>query len=272
MEVYIEYVVIDNLVVDYLLITITRKTLKLEVSKFFALFSSLVGTVAAVCLPVLKMNKGFTFLSKIILAALIVLLSGKFRSAREYIRSYYLFLLYTFLFGGVVYGVFYLVGIDFSAIDFTYNADFSLGVILFIAYAVYFALKRFTAYLYRKRDARPYLRKCVLSIGGKEMTLTGFIDSGNRLYCDKTGYPVILCSPKTAGKLRAERALDGVKSEIMSFYTASGKSYMKIYKLDSLLIYNGERANRIYNVKMGLSSSDFHADGEYDLILSPALI
>lgn len=272
MEVYIEYVVIDNLVVDYLLLLITRKTLRLRVSKFSVVFSALVGTVVAVCLPTFKMNKGFTYTVKIILGAIIVLFSGEFNSVKEYIRAYYLFIFYTFLFGGCVFGVFYFLNIDFNAVEFCYNAEFSLGAILFTAYILYLSAYKLVGYIYRKREALPYIRKCVISFKGKEFALNGFIDSGNRLFSNRTGFPIILCSSKIGKKLLHEGLFDGVKSETIGFYTATGKSYLKIYNLESLKIYNGDKPNKIYNVKMGVSPTDFVSDGEYDLLLSPALI
>ena len=272
MEVYIEYVVIDNLVIDGLLLLITRKALKLEVSRFFILFSALVGTIVAVCLPALNMNKGFTYVTKLILASVLVLLSGKFRSTREFIRAYYLFLFFTFLFAGGVYAVLWFFEIDFSVIDFTYSAEFSLGVVLLTAFVVYRFASRIVEFIYRKRELKPFLRRCELVINGRELRFFGFIDSGNRIYCKKTGFPVILCSAKVGEKLLSEGLLDNSKSEIVGFYTASGKSYLKIYEIDCLKIYNGDEPNTIYNVKMGVSLTDFSPDGEYDLLLNPALI
>ena len=51
--------------------------------------------------------------------------------------------------------------------------------------------------------------------------------------------------------------------------TVSGKKLVTVYKIDKLEIYNGEKPNIIYNVMIGLTSSDFKSKGEYDLLISP---
>lgn len=272
MEVYLEYVVIDNLVVDYLLLSLTRKTLKLPPSRFLTVLSAIIGTIAAVIMPTLKMSAGFTYVFKILLGALLVLVSGTFKTPKEYIRSYYLFLLYTFLFGGTVWAAFNFLNVDYNALSFTYDAEFPLGLILVTALVVYYSAYAFIRYLYRKREATPYLRKCVIELNGTKLKTMGFIDTGNRMYCKRTGCPIIICSPKIGKRLKEEGALTNEKSEIMSYYTAAGRSYFKIYKLDGLQIYNGDKPNRIYNVKMGVSREDFRSDGEYEIILNPSMV
>ena len=51
----------------------------------------------------------------------------------------------------------------------------------------------------------------------------------------------------------------------------AGKSFIKIYKLDKIVIYRGDAPNIINNVVMGLSEVGFDNDRDFDLILSPIL-
>ena len=272
MNVYIEYVIIDNLVIDCLLLTATQKTLKLKINRLLLFLSAVLGTAAACVLPLFNLSNGFMYVIKIFVALLMNLLACQYKNIKEFIRSFYLFLFYTFLFGGAAMAVFYFLGIDFSAVEFTYNAEFSLGIILLIATLVYMGVYKTVSFIYRKRDVYPFVRKCVMYINGEAITLNGFIDSGNRLFCHKTGFPIILCSPSLGKKLLSRGTFLGVKSEFMSFYTVSGKSVIKIYDLDKLEIYNGTDVNTIFNVKIGLAQEDFKVEGEYDLILNPALV
>ena len=65
MVVYVEYVIIDNMAIDYLLISLSRKTLKLKPNFLLALLSAVVGTVAAFVIPTLSINKGALFRQKL---------------------------------------------------------------------------------------------------------------------------------------------------------------------------------------------------------------
>ena len=102
MVVYVEYVIIDNMAIDYLLISLSRKTLKLKPNFLLALLSAAVGTAAAFVIPVLSVNKGVLLAAKVAVGMIISAISGKFRNFKEYVFCYCLFILYTFLFGGAV--------------------------------------------------------------------------------------------------------------------------------------------------------------------------
>lgn len=53
--------------------------------------------------------------------------------------------------------------------------------------------------------------------------------------------------------------------------TLAGETKIKVYKPERMVIYSGTRPNIIYNVMMGVSSSPFSAQNEFDLLLSPIL-
>ena len=71
MVVYVEYVIIDNMAIDYLLISLARKTLKLKPNFLLALISAVVGTVAAFLIPTLSINKGALFSAKVVVGMVI---------------------------------------------------------------------------------------------------------------------------------------------------------------------------------------------------------
>ena len=78
MEIYIEYVLIDNLVINALILLCTKKTLKLKTSWLRLGLSSLLGTVVAVMLPLINISSIFLILIKIGLGVLMVLILSRF--------------------------------------------------------------------------------------------------------------------------------------------------------------------------------------------------
>ena len=92
MVVYVEYVIIDNMAIDYLLISLSRKTLKLKPNFLLALLSAAVGTAAAFVIPVLSVNKGVLLAAKVAVGMIISAISGKFRNFKEYVFCYCLFI------------------------------------------------------------------------------------------------------------------------------------------------------------------------------------
>ena len=268
MEVYAEYVIIDNVIIDYMLVFLARKSLKLKVNALLCLLAAAIGAVSACIMPLLRINAGFLLIIKFFTGILMIAVSGKFRRIKEFVFCFYLFLFYTFAFGGGVIAVFGLLGIEIDA--WSYASPVPLGIIVGSAFALFLGAYRLTVKLYERKQTLDFVYKCEFTVGGKTFSASGFIDSGNRLTYGKKRSPIVLCSPSMRAKLIKSGALDFVFWDSVRFSTAGGKSCMKVYPLERFLIYNGAFANIIGNVMIGLPVGDV-GDDDYDLILSPAL-
>ena len=272
MEVYIEYVIADNLILDYLLLKTARRSLKLECSFWRIALSAVLGTAAACVLPLFRLNKGALFFIKVVLGALLVIIAGKFEKPKQIFECFNLFLFFTFLFGGAVIGIFYLLGINYASEEyFYYNTEVPLGIIIGSAFIIYVCCKKILKFIYRKKDIYPFVKDCELSVNGFKITLKGFMDSGNRLSYYRSGAPIVLCSPELSVRLKTSGALTGARTDYITFNTVAGRNSMAVYKIDYLLIYNDKKPNIINNVMIGLSPNGFKDGGEYDLILHPGL-
>ena len=60
MEIYIEYVIIDNLIINYLILSFTDYILKLKCKKSLKWLSSIVGTIVASRLTVIMLTMTMT--------------------------------------------------------------------------------------------------------------------------------------------------------------------------------------------------------------------
>ena len=272
MVVYVEYVLTDNLIIDFLLLTLARKTYKLPVNFLRTAVSSVLGALLALAFPLLnRFGGGWIFLLRLVSGLLLILMAGKFKNFKEFIFCYYLFIFYTLLFGGSVAAAFYLTGIKYDVLTGVNAADFPLGFSVAVCSIIFLAVNKAIKALYRRKDIVRFTVDCAVCMLGESYPLKGFIDSGNRLVYKKTGSPVILCSPSAAKKIFFKNDLSALALGDMEINTVAGKSFIKIYKLDKIVIYRGDAPNIINNVVMGLSEVGFDNDRDFDLILSPIL-
>lgn len=272
MVVYVEYVLADNLIIDFLLLTLARKTYKLPTDFLRTAVSSVLGALAALAFPLLsRFGGGWIFLLRLVTGVLLVLIAGKFKNLKEFIFCYYLFIFYTLLFGGAVAAAFYLSGIKYDALTGVNAADFPLGFSAAVCSIIFLAVNKAVKALYKRKDVVRFTVDCAVSLCGECYPLKGFIDSGNRLVYKKTGSPVVLCSPSAAKKIFFANDFSARALGNMEITTVTGKSFIKLYKLDKIVIYRGDAPNIINNVVMGLSEVGFDGDGDFDLILSPIL-
>ena len=78
MEIYIEYVLIDNFVINYLILLLVKKTMKLKTSIFRMVLSSGIGTIVAVLMPLFSVSNWLFILIKLLLGVSMILILSRF--------------------------------------------------------------------------------------------------------------------------------------------------------------------------------------------------
>ena len=106
MEVYIEYVITDNFIIDYFLLSLALKYSKAQVNRKRIAFSAAIGTIVAVLMPIFNASAALKFFIKVALAFVMIIAAAKPKSGRGYFLSLCLFLIFTVIFGGAA--IFYL--------------------------------------------------------------------------------------------------------------------------------------------------------------------
>lgn len=257
LQVYIEYVLIDNVVIDYLLLKYTFLLTRSKSGFWRLLFCAVCGAAFAAVMPLLPLPFWLSTVIKVVFSLFLVGAGAKFPSIKSFIISFTAFNLYTFLLGGGVIGIFNLFALPL-------DKEYSVGLIIGGAYLIIKLVHKGVTFFYRKRAVYSCLNDCEITLGGVTVKATGFFDTGNRLY-GEGNTPVIICSPSVAYKLT-----DGFKNKIAAKYitvaTAVGVDKLPVFKIDEIKIYNGDKANIYNNVMLGISKKAFKEDG-YELIL-----
>lgn len=287
MELYIEYVIIDNLVINTLILLCTKATMKLR-AKFYRIFlSALLGTVFAVCYPLLGLSNAVLLPMKIALGVIMVLIIAPYNSVKDFIFSFMFFLLYTLVLGGACVATLLLFGTSIEKLaSGGYDIAVPVGVILLIVsfyVAVIIAMARF---LSERRDMAPFIREVALRIGKKVLRFNAFIDSGNKLTDKKSGLPVIILSVNLLSKYFSKQELEDLllfsgknTSSIfkgvhtISYSTISGEDKkMIVFEADSICIKDKEQEYITNKFMVGVTYKTFSGAIGYDMLLNPAML
>ena len=286
MEVYIEYVVLDNLIINYVLLRLTNYTLKLNANKCLCFFSSVVGTIVAVLMPLIKFNLNATLnnfmliLLKVVLGFIMVLIIKKPKSFLNFLTTFFMFLTYTFVLGGMCFGLIYMLNLQttFSGIlMFGFEIPVSLFLLLGICYLkILFSLIKLVKH---RCNYSKFYYDVKLSVNNKKVVVTGFLDSGNQIKILDNA--IVVINYKTLLKLypnlNFEKLIVGRLTEtglknakMINVINSSGKTKMLTFMLDEITIV-GEN-NRVLSFKnyvVGLAKTNFN--GKFDCLLSPEL-
>ncbi len=280
MDVYVEFVILDNFVIDFLILLAVCKTLRISPNWLRLTFASLLGVLVAVVYPLLPLGKGGILL-KLLFGFFIVLLSGSFRKGKC-VQSYLFFLLYTFLMGGACIGILYLLDAKFTnASALFYISEIPVGLLLLLCVILFLLIKKLTASYRKMHDVFPLLRKLKIELFGRSIELEGFLDSGNRLYDEKSGFPILilplsslflLLDNEQISELLFHGTVLGKRPREKSFSTVAGSGKMFLFTPEKVEIYQKNCLNKIEGVMLGVMQTEFQDAVPYDAILHPAML
>ncbi len=281
MEVYIEYVILDNFFITLTVLIITQKCLHIDIIPYRLILACVFATLCAVLIPLINVHILLIILLKAISGALICVVVLKKFQLIKFLKLYCTFFGVTFLLGGMCIALLYMLGQNITDImSSNYFNELPIGVIVSsIILAAFFSMKTFVT-LYRIKELKPYIRKLKIFYEGKTVLMNGLIDSGNNLYDPDSNLPVVVVNNKTMYKLvKDELILKLAKGKniplkcgkVIEFGTASDISKMLIIKPDKILIYSGDKVNTIYDVMLGFAKKSIGGQ-TYEALIHPAII
>ena len=284
MEVYIEYVIIDTFIINWLLLWSAVKTMGLKFNWFLCLISSLFGTIVSCLVPLINFSGIALFIIKLILGLLMVLMCYKYKSFKQFIYTFMIFVSYTFLMGGACYAVIILLGGTFENITIgKYDAIVPVSIVIATCFVYAFIIFRLVKYIYRKKDMIPFMQTAIIEVDDKEYSFTAFMDSGNRLYDKKTGAPVIIVSAFALEKYFSEddiaKLIFGEKNSkfknvhYLNYGTVDGHAKkMVVFESRRVKIQNGDNINTFENIVIGVTFRKFKDAINYEMLLHPQLM
>lgn len=255
MNVYVEYVVLDNFVIDCLILWAVALTLRISYTWWRIALGGAVGAACAVAS--VFVHGVWLYLLKAACLILMCVVTVDF--GKKLFWHILLTVAYTFVLGGAITGLFNLLQIDYVNGD---GQFYQMKVPLFV-YVVAVALVAFLCYsivIYVKNAKKlaPY-RKKVQIVLDRTYTVDGYCDSGNSLYYN--GLPVCFVTKKFNGfaDYFASQTLCGRAVDIE---VATVTGVQKVVAVEGKIALNGEE----YKVYLALPKEKCQT--EYNVLLS----
>lgn len=287
MELYIEYVIIDNIVINTLILLCVKATMKLK-AKFYRIFiSATLGTIFAVCYPLWNLSSLSLLPMKLMLGGIMVLIIAPYKSVKDYFFSFIFFILYTLLLGGACIATLMMMGTSIEELSAGYyNTVVPVGIVLLIV-ALYVAIIiSVVRYISARKNISPFIREVELKVAKKVLKFSAFIDSGNKLIDHKTGLPVIILSISALEKYFSKEQIEcllqnpvGAKHlnfkgvHTISYSTISGENRkMIVFEADSICIKQQDKEYITNKFMVGLTHKSFTDSIKYEMLLNPAML
>lgn len=274
MVVWIEDVIIDNMVIDTLILLSVKNIAKLNAKKWRIFISTLFGTTIAIISPVLP-----SFINLIIkpfVAVVMIILAFDLKTWKKFFATYFLFFLTTFVFGGASIGLCEMLGIKYKLESgVSYQNQIPIGVIMLVCVFVYFCLKNAIKFCFSRHKIDNLQYKITIINNEKKCDITAFLDTGNCLYHNNMPITIInyeifnkICPKIKFEDILLKRKIDLPCAEYIEIESLENmKQNLLVFQVDSLVIEN----KKINNAVLGLSLKNF-SNLQSDAIISKSIL
>lgn len=250
---YIEYVIVDNLVIDGLILILTSRAANLRAKWWQVFLSALVGTATSVCFPLFHLSSALLLTVKIMLSAVMTLILCA-RKLKKFIKAALYFYAFTLVLGGGCFAVLYFLGdVAFGGTGIRYHMSVPVGVVVLGISLASFGCFALIAHIKKVRRIGRIACSADISAGGETIRVSGIIDSGNLLIDPDTGRHVAVVDEECLaplldkGKLRCKHDI--------KFNTVSGaNAKITVFLPDKFLFYYMDNVHILNDVMVGIST------------------
>ena len=190
---YIDVVLIENLIMNYIILFTTGLILKLKIQSIRILIASLLGAIYSIIAYTGVLKIYSNFLLKIVLSVLIVYIAFNPQNVRKMWKDLLIFYLTSFVFGGAAFALIYIVKPqDIIMKNGLFLGTYPLKTVILgavIAFAVIIAAFSIVKSRISKKDM---FCEIETKINNKIVRTRAMIDTGNMLKEPITNTPVVV--------------------------------------------------------------------------------
>lgn len=295
MTIYIDVVLIENLLMNYIILYATGIVMKIKMKVVRLLLASLIGALYSIMAYISTFVIYSNIILKFILSIIIIYVAYNPQTAKKMWKELMVFYLVSFVFGGAAFALIYIVkpqeilmknGLFLG----TYPLKTVLlgAVLAFVLIIVVFAIAK------NKISKKDMFCDIKFKLNGKEIKTKAMIDTGNLLKEPITNTPVVVvehtllydCMPKEIlnhledilggdfEKVPEEIRINYISKLKLIPYSSLGKQNGMLLgiKPDFLVIQEEENEEKKDNIILGIYNKSLTKRGEYRALLGIELL
>ena len=230
MVYYVEYVFVENFIIDFILLFITGKLIKRVIIFKRLIIASLVGSLYVILTFYIGREFMAFFIVKFSISVLMIMIAFDSKGILTNIRVIICFYITSLIMVGIISALYYL----------TYD-KLTVNAIIMSIFTGYAALHFFFKEIKDRINRHNYKRTVNVSIGNSSKTFRGYIDTGNELTDPMTGKHVMVVNIDCIKDILG----DELCNKIMEFY--DNKCYESLIDENNNIILRIIKYNTISN-------------------------
>ncbi len=290
MTIYVDVVLIENLIMNYIILLATALILKTKIKHFRLVIASLLGAIYSIVAYINFLEIYSNFFLKILLSVIIVYIAYNPQTMKKMWKSLLIFYLTSFVFGGAAFALIYIIKPqDILMKNGLFLGMYPLKTIILAAIVAFVIIITAFTIVKTKVTKKDMFCNIEIKLNGKILKTKALIDSGNMLKEPITNTPVVVieksllyeCIPKEilnhldeiiGGDF--EKIPEEIKNQYMSrlklipFSSLGKQNGMLIgIKPEYIKIQKEEQEIKKENVILGIYNKSLTRRGEYRALM-----
>lgn len=295
MTIYLDVVLIENLIMNYIILYATGIILKINIKHIRLIIASLLGAIYSIIAYMSVLEIYSSIILKIILSVVIVYISYNPQNVKQLWKHILIFYMTSFVFGGAAFALIYVVKPqEIFMKNGLFLGTYPLKTILLGAIIAFFVIITSFKIVKSKISKKDMFCIVKVKINNKEIETKVMIDTGNLLKEPISNTPVIVlehtllydCMPKEILN-NLENILGGEFSSVPEEIKNQYISKLKVIPFSSLgkqngmlmgikpeyiIVKNEDNEKKISNVIIGIYNRSLTKRGEYRGLIGMELL
>jgi len=303
--VYLDIILLLNFAIDTLLLWFTAYFRKERVRWWRISLASLFGSTYLAFFFFPAFAPMYQWAVKLLFSVIMLWIAFGRRRLLGFLHNLVIFYFVAFVFGGGVFGLQYFLSTQSEVVNglvTVHNDGFgvgftpTLGILLAGFVLVFFLSRQSYGAISQPRRIEAFLAEVRVKLAGETVLCRGLVDTGNQLHEPITRTPVMILESSLLAHILPEalatlieksegavNQMDGVWEELPPAWqsrlrlvpyrsVSSGMSFLIALKPDEVLIVQDGKRYVSEKVLVGLNPIPLAADGQYQVIVHPAMI
>ncbi len=283
--IYVDVLVILNLIVTFLLLSVTEFFLREKTRGWRLFLGALAGGIYSLQVFLPEMGALLNIFSRLVAGVIITYISFGFKTYKRFLKIVSVFLLMTFVFAGLMIALWIIFRPSGMLIN---NSTVYFGIslpALIVSTAFCYILVRIIFRIILKNKPQQSIFDFTLEIDGKILSGRAMLDTGNTLAESFSGYPVVVCtydflkeifSPDSENFFKGDiNSLGEIKDEnwkkkvrLVSFSTVTETGTMPSFRPDRLTVKNFFETDKVFVAVTGRKK---YINESFQMLLNPNL-
>ncbi len=255
MEIYLDYVFLENLIVNYFILFQVPILCKFRINKIRCLISSLLMSIYLILIQMLSNSIFQNLIVKLLIVAVTIYVSYKPSKIIEYIKYIIFYYMFYILYLGIIIFLTLFLNLNLENI--------LVRLVIYLISAIILTLINKLMWKMWKNNIK---NKVIYNIKIENFNLQGFVDTGNNVKDRINNLDVIFVSSNYKSKILSKiENLDTIKIDIK---TAAGNEKMQGYIVKNAIIYDEKFLINIDKIVIIFIDSNLFLSKNYEALIS----